>query len=145
MKKTVILLLVVTGFLPSSSYARDSVSAYEIAEALSMAGDESKLGDQVRFYFGKQPHGKVIKNFGEFRTNKKTNAFNKSDKAACEWVFLSAMIALRDRAIKEGGNAVINIQSNYKNSLKTSETHFQCGAGAIMAGVALVGTVVTLE
>ncbi|MDE1308731.1 hypothetical protein L9W77_17725 [Vibrio aestuarianus] len=76
---------------------------------------------------------------------KKTNAFNKTDEEACNWVFLSAMIALKDRAIKEGGNAVVNIKSNYKNNLTSSNDTFQCGAGAVMAGVALSGEVVKLK
>jgi uncharacterized protein YbjQ (UPF0145 family) len=55
------------------------------------------------------------------------------------------MIALKKRAIKEGGNAVVDIKSNYKNNLTSSSETFQCGAGAVMAGVALTGKVVTLE
>ena len=39
-------------------------------------------------------------------------------------------------------DAVVNIESNYKNRQFSSETEFECGAGAIMAGVALKGTLV---
>jgi uncharacterized protein YbjQ (UPF0145 family) len=87
----------------------------------------------------------VKKTIGEFATNKKTNAFGKSDEAACQHVFLSAVLELQERARKEGGNAVINIKSNYKNDLRASATEFTCGAGAVLAGVALVGDVVTLK
>jgi uncharacterized protein YbjQ (UPF0145 family) len=52
---------------------------------------------------------------------------------------------LQDRARKEGGNAVVNIKSNYRNELTESPTEFTCGAGAVIAGVALVGDVVTLK
>ncbi len=55
------------------------------------------------------------------------------------------MIALKDRAVKEGGNAVVDIKSNYKNNLTTSTETFQCGAGAFVAGVALTGKVVKLK
>ncbi|POB08294.1 excinuclease, partial [Vibrio vulnificus] len=78
-------------------------------------------------------------------TNKKTNAFNKTDEEACNWVFLSAMIVLKERAIKEGGNAVVDIKSNYKNNLTSSVDTFQCGAGTMVAGVALTGKVVKLK
>jgi uncharacterized protein YbjQ (UPF0145 family) len=54
------------------------------------------------------------------------------------------MLALKDRAVKEGGNAVINIKSNYKNNLTSNKETFQCGAGAVIAGVALTGEVVKL-
>jgi uncharacterized protein YbjQ (UPF0145 family) len=52
---------------------------------------------------------------------------------------------LQDRVRKEGGNAVINIRSNYRNVERESATEFTCGAGAIVAGVALKGEVVTLK
>lgn len=103
------------------------------------------LGDSISFHFGEVIHGKLMRSIGEFTSNKKTNAFNKTDTEACEWAFASAMKSLRDRAIKEGGNAVINIRSNYKGNLSSSETTFRCGAGSIMAGVALTGTVAELE
>ena len=134
------LLLVST-----SVFARDTLQAVSIEDALATEKAKQALGDDVAFFFGEQSPGTVVKEFGEIRTNKKTNAFGKSDTAACQWAFLSAMIALKDRALQDGGNAVINIKSNYKNNLTSSETTFQCGAGGIMAGVALVGTVATIE
>src|SRR5262252_5676668 len=70
---------------------------------------------------------------------------SRSDLEACEWVFLSAVIALQERARKEGGNAVINIVSNYRNVVTSSETEYVCGAGGLMAGVALKGRVVNLS
>lgn len=103
------------------------------------------IGTGVDFYFGDQKHPKVLQKMGEFRTNKKTNAFNKTDTYACQWAFASAMQSLRNRALKEGGNAVINIRSNYRNNLTTSDTTFKCGAGGVIAGVALVGDVVKIE
>jgi len=134
----------VASWVPAS-YARDTVQSFSVEEVLNSADGKAKLGDSIKYAFGATSLGPVAKNFGEFRTNKKTNAFGKSDEKACKWVFLSAMIMLRDRAIAEGGNAVINIRSNYKNNVTSSETTFQCGAGAIMAGVALIGDVVTLD
>ena len=142
---TVVLILVGTAAWVPGSYARDTLQSYSIEEVLSSADGKAKLGTNIKFAFGKTSLGKVKKNHGEFRTNKKTNAFGKSDERACKWVFLSAMISLRDRAVTEGGNAVINIRSNYKNNTTSSETTFQCGAGAIMAGVALIGDVVTIN
>ena len=125
-------------------WARDDIGDYSIEEAMGTADAKSKLGDEIKFYFGNQPHAAVEKNLGTVGTNKKTNAFGKSDKDACLWVFLSAMIALKDRALQEGANAVVDIKSNYKNNETSSDTTFKCGAGAIMAGVALRGTLVKL-
>ena len=145
MRISVFLAAAAAVSLASTGHARNTVDDYSIQEALNLEQSKSALGNQVRFYFGTQSHGRIAKDFGEFKTNKKTNAFAKTDKAACQWVFLSAMISLRDRALAEGGNAVINIKSNYKSNLRSSNDSFQCGAGAIMAGVALVGTVVKIE
>ena len=145
MNKLFVLLMLNLFLVPFSSYARDDINGYLIKEALDLEQSKSKLGEKIKFYFGDQAHGEILKTFGEFRTNKKTNAFNKSDLEACQWVFLSAMISLRDRAVREGGNAVINIKSNYKNNLTSSKDTFQCGAGTFVAGVALVGTVVKLN
>lgn len=128
-----------------SAQARDDIRDYSVAEALSTEQARQTLGTDVRFYFGNQSHGAVVKRFGEFGTNKKTNGFNKTDKAACEWVFLSAMKALKDRAVREGGNAVVNIRSNYRGTMTSSNDTFKCGSGALMSGVALVGDVVTLR
>ena len=41
---------------------------------------------------------------------------------------------MKERAIAEGGNAVINIQSYYKKNELSSATEYECGAGAIMGG-----------
>ena len=137
-----ILWIVALCVVSSGALARDTVSSFSIAEALSTEQAKSLLGTEVKFYFGDQQHPKAEKTYGEFRTNKKTNAFGKSDKEACSWVFLSAMVALRDRAVREGGNAVINIKSNYKDNMTSSNDTFDCGAGNVVAGVALIGTVV---
>ncbi len=145
MKGLLILLLLSLLLVPSSVYARDDVGSYSIKEALDLEQSKEILGNDIKFFFGDQDHGKILKNYGEFRANKKTNAFNKSDLSACQWAFSTAMGTLRDRALREGGNAVINIKSNYKNNLTSSEDTFQCGAGTFVAGVALIGTVVTLE
>lgn len=138
------LLILLFFFASSSIYARDDVSEFSIQEAMSQEQAKEVLGSDVRFYFGGQTHGSVLKSWGEVSTNKKTNAFLKSDQEACTWAFLSAMVALRNRTLKEGGNAVINIKSNYQSNTVSSITTFQCGAGNVLAGVALKGTVVKL-
>ena len=145
MKKLLLVFLFQALLVPPVTEARNDVDAYSIQDALSQAEISSKLGTNVKFYFGDGTPGGVAKKFGTYRTNKKTNAFNKSDLRACQWAFLSAMLSLKDRALKEGANAVINIKSNYKNNVVSSSDTFQCGAGNFVAGVALIGTVVTLH
>lgn len=128
----------------ANTFARDDQRMHPLEEALTSEAAKDKLDPSIKLYFGNQKHPDVIKEFGEWKTNKKTNGFNKSDKEACEWVFLSAVLELQERAQKEGANAVINIKSNYKNNERSSETEYMCGSGALMSGVALKGTVVKL-
>ena len=145
MKHCLILLfaaLVITGF-PRQTFSRDDRLMFPISDALSTAAAQNRL-QGIDFYFGDQKHPQVLEDLGEFSTNKKTNAFAKSDKKACEWVFLSALLQLQERAKNLNANAVINIKSNYKYREFASETEFECGAGHIMAGVALKGRIVKL-
>ena len=139
-----LLLTTLVAVLSLPAFGRDDRHLFPLKEALEAPAAESKLDKEVKLFFGNQSHPKAAKTLGEWRTNKKTNAFNKSDKEACEWTFLSAVLELQERARKEGGDAVINIKSNYKDREHTSDTEYECGAGALMAGVALKGTVVKL-
>jgi len=128
-----------------TALARDDKSMQSIEKAMSQPAAAEKLGSDVKFFFGNSAHPPVEKSIGTFPTSKKTNGVGKSDEEACNWAFLSAMISLRDRAVREGANAVINIQSNYKNVPVSSETEFECHSGGIMSGVALKGEVVKLK
>lgn len=143
MIKFVIPLLAIAIALPAM--ARDEHNMYPIADALKTSAAEEKLDKGIKLYFGSQKSPGAGKKLGEWKTNKKTNAFNKTDKEACEWTFLSAVLELQERARKEGGNAVVNIKSNYKSIETNSATEYMCGNGALMAGVALKGTVVKLS
>jgi len=130
--------------ISAAAIARDDHKMFPLEDALNAPAAKQKLDPDVKLYFGNQSHPKVEKVIGEWGTNKKTNAFGKSDKQACEWVFLSAMLTMQERARAEGGDAIINIRSNYKSIETSSETEYMCGAGALMAGVALKGEVVKL-
>jgi hypothetical protein len=124
--------------------ARDEQRLYPIRQALNSPAAQTKLDPGVKLYFGSQGHPPITRTIGVWPTNKKTNTFAKSNLQACEWVFLSAVIALQERARKEGGNAVVNIVSNYRHVVTVSATEYVCGAGGLIAGVALKGKVVRL-
>ena len=145
MKCLAIVLAAMAATLMSGiALARDTQLKLPIKDAMEDAAAKEKLGTGVKFFFGPQTTPKAEKSLGTFTSNKKTNFVGKSDKEACEWAFLSAMISLRDRAIAEGGNAVINIQSYFKKNEFTSATEYECHAGAVTGGVTLRGTVVKL-
>jgi uncharacterized protein YbjQ (UPF0145 family) len=141
--RSIVLIALTT--CATTALARDDIKDFSISEALATEQAKNILGDDIKFYFGDQPHGPIAKKFVETRTNKKTNGANKSDKEACEWAFLSTMKALREKAQSLGANAVVNIRSNYRDNLTSSTTTFKCGSGMLMSGVALVGDVVELK
>jgi hypothetical protein len=126
--------------------ARDDRQKFPIKDALKKSDAyKEKIERDIPLYFGNQKTPAVERKVGEWTSNKKTNAFNKSDQEACDVAFISAAAALQDRARREGGHAVVNIRSVYKKEDVASATEYLCGSGAVMAGVALRGTVVTIK
>lgn len=139
-----IVCITVMFVVVGAAHARDEIMQFPIVDVMQNDEYASRL-EGVQFFFGDQAHPAVGHNYGEFQSNKKTNAFNKSDKGACEWAFLSALLSFHQRALAEGGDAVVGIRGYYKKNKFKSETDFQCGAGKIMAGVTLKGKVVKLQ
>ncbi|MGH8462015.1 MAG: excinuclease ATPase subunit [Stenotrophobium sp.] len=127
------------------TYARDDVQQMSIADAMNSADAKDQLDGSVKFYWSTQSHPAVVQKYGTFTSNKKTSFFGKSAEAGCARAFLSAMIAMQARAVHEGGNAVIDLHSVYKGHEFESATQYECGAGAIMGGTALRGTVVKIK
>lgn len=139
-------MLFVAGLLAASfsATAADKMIKFQIADAMAANDAQSRLGDSVKFYFADQPTPKVLSKITSDKTSQRTNGFGKSAEKACNWVFLSAMLALQKRAHEVGANAVINIVSNFKDVEMASQTEFECADGAIMAGVALKGDFVKI-
>jgi hypothetical protein len=142
--KTMLTVMFGTILVISAVQARDTHLKLPLKDAMATADYQAKADPNIKLYFGAQEHPKPAQSFGTIKTNKKTNFFNKSDKEGCEWVFISAIVALQDAAKQRGGNAVINIKSNYKNVEFVSETEYECGAGAVTGGVAFIGEIVKL-
>lgn len=101
--------------LPGISQARDTAVYLPFDKAVAEATRAGKIDGSVKFYLaGTAPAGNVTVLSAGAVTNKKTNAFNKSDEVACEWVAQSAIISLHQAAKNAGANAVTNIVSFYK-------------------------------
>lgn len=130
--------------LPLAGAARDDRLKIPIGEATSTLAARAKLDPKVKFFFGESKVPEGAKTLREVVVNRKTNAFGKSDLDACQWVFLSVLLELQDQARKAGGDAVVGIVSYYKKEVTSSEKDFVCGAGSIMAGVALRGSIAKL-
>ena len=144
---TAIAAVAALGFASYATAAgRDDHIKLPIQGALEKSQSyKTTVDSDIKLYWGSQKTPAVERKMGEFTSNKKTNAANKSDQEACDLAFISAAAALQQRARKEGGNAVINIRSVYRGANVASQREYVCGAGNIMVGVTLEGTVVNLK
>ncbi len=132
--------------LPGISQARDTAVYLPFDKAVAEATRAGKIDGSVKFYLaGTTPAGNVTVLSAGAVTNKKTNAFNKSDEVACEWVAQSAIISLHQAAKNAGANAVTNIVSFYKKNERKDAKSYECHAGALMAGVALKGDLAKVQ
>jgi hypothetical protein len=140
------LVLLACALAAGTAAARDTEYKLPFAEVLTLSDPniKTKLDDSIKLYFGDQPTPKVLSKIGEDTSNKKTNGFGKEDAFGCKWAAYSALVALQERARHLGANAVINIVSNYKKEPFSSQTEYECHAGAFVIGVALKGTFVKL-
>lgn len=129
-----------------SAQAKDEKMMMPIEAAFAQTGTRDNVDGSVKFFFGKQkPTDKILQKLGSDTTSQKSNAFGKSDAVSCNTAFLSAMISFEKRAKELGANAVINIVSNYKHEVNSSETEFECHVGAIMSGAAFKGDFVKIS
>jgi len=125
--------------LAQTSLAKDEFHDYSVEAALKSPSASGLR--KIPIYMAGQDHppgDKVEDN----KSNKRTNAFNKSDQEACDIAFLSAIFALQDRAMQVGGTAVVDIKSITKNQNLTSATEYRCVSGAFVANVALTATII---
>lgn len=132
--------------LPAVSQARDTTHFLPFDTAVQEALNAGRLDGSVKFYLaGNKPAGKVSVVRAGVTTSKKTNAFNKTDEAACSWALQSALIHLQKAAKAAGANAVVDIASNYKHVEYKDSQKYECHAGAVMAGVALKGSLANVK
>ena len=127
---------------PISAIAKDDLRLFNIQEALSSADAKSRLDPGVKLYFADQQHPHVEKKLGTWVTNKKYPLLNNQAKAVCESTFIDAVEELQHRALKEGGNAVIGIESYYDKMIRPSVNQYVCSIGYVVVGVALRGSVI---
>lgn len=138
MKKTIALALLAL-IAATPAIARNSAVTVSLQSVLDMPEAKDKLGD-MRFYLagGKSP--KVVKKFGGDTSNASTNAFNKTPEEACRWNALSALIKLRERAMRYEANAVIDIVSVRDHVEFKNPTDIECSDGAFRGAITLRGT-----
>jgi hypothetical protein len=122
-----------------ASSAKDTFQNFSVDAALKSPSATGLRNIPIFMAGQDHPPGEKIE---ENKSNRRTNAFGKSDQAACDIAFLSAIFALQDRAMAVGGTAVVDIKSITKNDAFTSATEYRCVSGAFVANVALTGTII---
>ncbi|MSN96705.1 excinuclease ABC subunit A [Campylobacter sp. FMV-PI01] len=136
MKKFLVLAILMAF---SGLNAKDDILHISLDKALNSPKAKEVLDPKIKLSFGSGTKANIIK--AGLQSNKKTNSFNKTDEEACIWALLSALKTFQNRAIQEGGTKVVNLTGYYKKQHFNSKTEFQCGAGALMAGVTLRGDI----
>ena len=136
--RKIVLTTAAVLLFPLASQARNSVLHLDFQSVVDAAIADGQLDGTVKFYL-KGKGGAVKKTFPEAVSNKKTNAFNKTDEEACAWALRSVLISFQENAKKHGANAVVNLVSYYKKNEYKSATQYECHAGAMVAGVAMKG------
>lgn len=140
MKLKALFAALAVAAVPAVSQARDTALFLPFQKVVDEMTQAGKLDGSVKFYLaGVAPKGKVSVVSANAVTNKKTNAFNKTDEGACEWALQSALLTLQDAARKVNANAVVNIASYYKKNEHKDAKTYECHAGAVIAGVAIMG------
>lgn len=113
-----------------------------IADDLYSERAQGFLNPEIKMFFGKS--NIKGKDLGTYTANRRTNGSNKTPEEACQIAFLSAVKSLQDRAVQEGGNAVINIHSFYKKVPQWSDITYRCEDGHVATAVTLRGTVIKM-
>lgn len=136
MRKLYSILLLSALLLITNGCSSKGMQKLSIQDALADTRSNSTLDSNIRLSFGDNGSAGKL-----WTSNKKTNGVNKEIDEGCNRAFMSAIVALQDRAKKEGKTSVVDIHSYYKRKAFSSSTQFDCEAGAMMSGVALRGRV----
>ncbi|WGM40539.1 hypothetical protein [Caulobacter sp. NIBR1757] len=121
----------------------DKIATLSLQDLIHHPDYAVHVPSDIKFYFADQPVT-VKQMLGPVRTSRKTTL--KTDPfASCRWAMYSALIAIAEEARVQGGNAVVNIRSNFGDVETASQQSYKCGIGMRMVGVALKGDVAVVE
>jgi uncharacterized protein YbjQ (UPF0145 family) len=123
----------------------DTPTNFSIEQARQQPDFASSI-EGVRFYFGSQGHPAIAQRLErDAMTSQRASSRHKTPEESCGRAFLNALVSLRNHALQQGGNAVVNVRSNWNHVEFSSTSEFQCVRGRMMSGVALKGDIVRLR
>ncbi|MCL2872537.1 MAG: excinuclease ATPase subunit [Betaproteobacteria bacterium] len=141
-----VALLVALTLCAPAAQARNEALFLSIHDAMKSEEAQSQLEGNIKLYFGDQAHPAIEKTLSQgVVASKKSGIRGKDETDACHSAFVASLAQLQKRADKEGGNAVVNIESYYKKSAFKSKDKYECHAGRSKTVVMLKGDVVTLK
>jgi hypothetical protein len=116
----------------------DRVLDLPIAPALEDKNLASVLPEGVKYFFADQPSG-AEKELEAINSHRKSPVMYLGPEKSCRRAFISALVALGEAAKAQGGNAVIDIRTNYNTTVLASRDRFRCGVGMRLVGVGMTG------
>lgn len=141
--KNILGISLILAISSTPALARNSEVLLDAKNAVHEQGKGDLL--DVPFYMKGVKHKKVVKTIGNWSSTRKGRGAFQSDEDACNRTFVTALKSLQQRAITEGGNAIINVTSWTKNKPYEDKNNFRCVAGAVIVHVAIKGDIVVLE
>ncbi len=136
MKKLSLSLLLVSVVSITGLSAADRLEHFSIKEALADSRSNGNIDPEIKLQFGDKHHKGRL-----WTAIKRTFAGNKTDQEACNRAFNSAIIALQERARREGKNSVVDIYSFHRKKKYDSKDKYECAVGSLMVAVTLQGRV----
>jgi len=140
--KPLIAAVFLSSIVAVPAHARNTEVLIDAETAVKNQGKGDLL--DIPFYMKGQQHPKVIKKIGNWSSSRKGRGVLQSDEAACSRTFVSAIKSLQERAVLEGGDAIINITTWTKDVPYEDAEKFRCVAGAVIVHVAIKGDIVKL-
>ena len=129
----------------SSALARDESIYLDLRKALSSSEFKSALGDDIVFFVRGDPTPAVEMELLTIPMTSTTSRGRPSEQN-CLAMLLRALAAMRDSARRQGGNAVIDLASNYGGEIPADASVVDCKHGRqVSARVVLRGTVARLS
>lgn len=136
MRNLILACIMFGSMIVMSGCTADGMQQLSIKKALRDTRANANLDRRMKMSFGKRGGGGR-----EYTAIRRTNGVNKTTEEACNRAFLSALIALQDRARKQGKRSVVGIYSYHKKRVYSSGLRFQCDDGKMMSAVTLRGKV----
>lgn len=121
----------------------DRQISYPISAVFENPELRDKLPTDVKFFFADQPAA-VSRTIGPVKTSRHTGNGHGAPRS-CQQAMASALISLAGAARDQGGNAVVNIQSNWADVPSSSRDSYRCAIGGFSVSVALKGDVAVVN